>query len=60
MMPKKSKAYSSNWNIKNFKHWSQNEMWWFKKIKCYDVYGAKWKVSKLYYQVLWEVIYAYF
>ena len=51
---------SSNWNIKNFKLRSHNEMYWFKKIKWYDVYGAKWKVSKLYYQVLWEVIYAYF
>ena len=23
---KKPKAYSQYWNIKNFKHWSQNEM----------------------------------
>ena len=60
MMPKEPKANSSNWNIKNFKHRSHNEMYWFKKIKWYDVYGAKWKASKLCYQVLWEVIYAYF
>ena len=59
-MPKKLKACSSNWNIKNFKHQSQNEIYWFKMIKCYDVYGAKWKASKLSYQVLWKVIYAYF
>ena len=51
MMPKKPKACSSNWNIKNFRHRSQNEMYWFKKIKCYDVNGAKWKASKLCYQV---------
>ena len=38
----------------------KNEMYWFKMINCYDVYGAKWKASKLCYQVLWEVIYAYF
>jgi len=24
MVPKKPKAYSQNWNIKNFRHWSQN------------------------------------
>ena len=35
-------------------------MYWFKKIKWYDVYGAKWKGLKLCYQVMWEVIYAYF
>ena len=60
MMPKKPKACSSNWNIKNFKHWSQNEMYWFKKIEWYYVYGAKWKASKLCNQILWEVIYVYF
>ena len=62
MMPKKKKkleANSSNWNIKSFRHRSHNEMCWFKKIKWYDVYGAKWKASKLCYQVMWEVIYAY-
>ena len=47
-------------NVKNFKHQSHNEMVWFKKIKCYEEYGAKWKVSKLCNQVLWGVIYAYF
>ena len=41
------KANSSNWNIKNFRHRSYNEMCWFKKIKWYDVYGAKWKASQV-------------
>ena len=31
-----------------------------KRIKWYDVYGAKWKISKLCNQVMWEVIYAFF
>ena len=53
-MAKKPKAYSSNWNIKNFKNRSQNEMYWFKKIKYYDVNGAKWKAPKLCYQVYVE------
>ena len=48
MMPKKPKTCSSNWNIKNFKYRSQNEMYWFKKMKWYDVYGAKWNASKLW------------
>ena len=43
-----------------FRHWSQKEMYWFNKIKWYDVYEAKWKASKLCNQVMWEVIYAYF
>ena len=30
-MPKKPTACSSNWNIKNFRHRSQNEKYWFKK-----------------------------
>ena len=37
MMPKEPKANSSNWNIKYFRHLSHNEMYWFKKIKWYDV-----------------------
>ena len=57
---KRPKAIPSRRNIKNFKYWSHNEMFWFKKTKCYDEYEAKWKASKLCYQVLWEVIYAYF
>ena len=56
----KAKGLPINWNVKNFKHQSHNEMLWFKKIKCYEEYGAKWKASKLCNQVLWEVIYAYF
>ena len=46
VMPKKPKANSSNWNIKNFRHWSHNEMCCFKKIKWYVECGAKWKASK--------------
>ena len=45
MMPKKLKANLSNWNIKNFRHQSHDEMYWFKKIKWYDVYRAIWKAS---------------
>ena len=56
----KANGLPINWNIKNFRHQSHNEILWFKKIKCYEVYGAKWKASKLCNQVLWEVIYAYF
>ena len=56
----KAKVLLINWNVKNFKHQSHNEMLWFKKIKCYDEYGAKWETSKLCNQVLWEVIYVYF
>ena len=56
----KAKVLLINWNVKNFKHQSHNEMLWFKRIKCYDEYGAKWEASKLCNQVLWEVIYAYF
>jgi len=33
MKPKKPKANSSKWNIKNFRCRSHNEMCWFKKIK---------------------------
>ena len=29
-------------------------------MRCIDVYGAKWKALKLCYQVMREVIYAYF
>ena len=49
MMPKKAKANSSSWNIKSFRHRSQNEIYCFKKIKWYDVYEAKWKASKFCY-----------
>ena len=56
----KAKGLLIKWNIENFRHRSHNEMFWFKKIKCYDEYEAKWKASKLCYQVLCEVIYVYF
>ena len=35
-------------------------MYWFKKIKCYDVNGAKWKLQNYVIKFMWEVIYAYF
>ena len=56
----KAKGLLIKWNIKNFWHQSHNGMFWFKKNKCYDEYEAKWKASKLFYQVLWKVIYVYF
>ena len=55
----KAKGLPINWNVKNFRYQSHNEILWFKKIKCYEEYEAKWKASKLCNQVMWEVIYAY-
>ena len=61
MMPKKSKACSSNWNIKNFKHRSQNEMYWFKKNQMIWCIWSQMKRFKIIIiKFLWEVIYAYF
>ena len=39
MMPKKPKANSSNWNIKNFRHRSYNEMYWciWSQMKSFKV-----------------------
>ena len=46
IIPKKPKANSSNWNIKNFGHRSHKEMYCFKKIKWYVECRAKWKALK--------------
>ena len=40
---KKPKANSKCWNIKNFKHRSQKEMYYPKKIKCYDLCRSQMK-----------------
>ena len=45
----KAKGLLISWNIKNFRHWSHNEMCCFKKIKWYVEHGAKWKTSKILY-----------
>ena len=61
MMPKKSKANSSKWNIKNFRHQSHNEMCWLKKNQ---MICKKWSQMKSFkdivFKPMWEVIYAYF
>ena len=60
ILPKKPKTCPLIEMSKNFRHQSHNEMLLFKKIKCYEEYGARCKASKLCNRVLWEVIYAYF
>ena len=61
MVLKKLKANSQCWNIKNFKHRSQKEMYYPKKIKCYDFCAkAKWKASKFRNQSLVEGMYVHF
>ena len=60
MVLKKPKANSQCWNIKNFKHQSQNEMYYLKKDQM------SWFMQKpnekllSYVIILWEVIYAHF
>ena len=56
----KAKGLPINWNVKNFRYQSHNEMLCFKKIKCYEEYRVKWKTLKLCNRILWEAIYAYF
>ena len=55
MVPKKPNANSQCWNIKNFKHCSQKEMYYPKRIKCYDLCKSQMKNI-----LLWEVIYVHF
>ena len=58
---KKPKTYSSNWNIKNFRHWSQkgdvkikdDQMLWIEK-------KPNEKFQRYVIIFLWEVIYVHF
>ena len=56
----KAKGLLIKLKYQNFSHRSQKEIYWFKKIKWYDVYEAKWKVSKLCNQVYVGGMYVYF
>ena len=60
-MLKKPKANSTCWNIKNFKHWSQKEMYNPKSINCYDLCRSQ-NENHLSFVIilLWEVIYVHF
>ena len=60
MIPKKPKACSSSEMSKISGINLTMRCYDSKKIKWYEEYRAKWKVSKLCNQVMWEVIYAYF
>ena len=46
MVLKKPKANYQCWNIKNFKHQSQKEMYYPKRINVIIYEEAKWKASK--------------
>ena len=61
MVLKKPNVFSQYWNIKNFKHWSQNEMY------CSKIDQMLWFVKKpngkfirFVIIFLWEVIYVHF
>ena len=60
MVLKKPKPKSKNWNIKNFKHRSQKEMYYPKMTKCYDLCRSQIKLLWFVIILLWEVIYAHF
>ena len=61
MMPKKPKANSTCWNIKNFKHRSQKEMYNPKRINCYVLCKSQnEKLLSFVIILLWEVIYIHF
>ena len=61
MVPKKPKAYSQFWNIKNFKHRSWNKMFCSKNNQMlWIVKEPNEKLQRYVIIFLWEVIYVYF